>query len=81
VNLELVDQTACDDWRQVENLIKLAISTDPRTEELMDQAVEWLSKNWFDEVPQVAAAGVGGQTSHRLGRLHSAAEAATKERI
>jgi len=43
--------------------------------------VEWLSKNWFDEVPQVAAAGVGGQTSHRLGRLHSAAEAATKERI
>jgi len=65
VNLELVDQTACDDWRQVENLIKLAISTDPRTEELMDQTVEWLSQNWFDEVPQIAVAGVGGQISHR----------------
>jgi hypothetical protein len=25
----------------------------------MDQTVEWLSKNWFDEVPQIAVAGVG----------------------
>ena len=56
VNLELQAQTASDDWRQVENLIKLAISTDPKTEELMNQTVEWLAKNWSDEVPKISTA-------------------------
>jgi hypothetical protein len=78
VNLELKDQTASDDWRQVENLIKLAISTDPKTEELMDKTVEWLSKNWFDEAPQISAAA-GGGTTDRVRNLHNAAKAATNE--
>src|ERR1700752_146530 len=56
VNLELPNQTACDDWREVENLIKLAISKDDKTEKLMDETVKWLSYNWFDEVPQISTA-------------------------
>jgi len=56
VNLELVEQTACDDWRQVETLIKLAISKDKKTEELMDQTKDWLVKNWGVEVPQISTA-------------------------
>ena len=56
VDLALTQQTACDDWRQVENLVKLAISTDEKTEKLMDETVKWLSKNWFDEAPQISTA-------------------------
>ncbi|HLO01329.1 MAG TPA: patatin-like phospholipase family protein [Pyrinomonadaceae bacterium] len=54
VNLELTNQTACDDWRQVETLVKLAISKDEATEKLMDESVKWLSSNWFDEAPQIS---------------------------
>ncbi len=56
MNLELKEQTACDDWRQVEALVKLAISKDEGTEKLMDATVKWLSDNWFDEVPQISTA-------------------------
>ncbi|PWT89932.1 MAG: hypothetical protein C5B55_10495 [Blastocatellia bacterium] len=55
VDLELTDETACDDWREVEALIKLAISTDDKTEGLMDAAVKWLGENWYDTPPEISA--------------------------
>jgi patatin-like phospholipase/acyl hydrolase len=55
LNLVLPTQTACDDWREVPNLVKLANSKDGDTEQMIEATLEWLSKNWFD-VPRIAAA-------------------------
>ena len=54
VDLELTEQTACDDWRQVENLIKLALTKDSKTEKLMDETVKWLKQNWYDEPREIS---------------------------
>jgi patatin-like phospholipase/acyl hydrolase len=58
VNLKLSNQTACDDWRQVENLVNLANSDDKDTQQLIDVTVDWLRQNWFDQPGQVSAAGI-----------------------
>lgn len=56
LNLVLPDQTACDDWRQVPNLVKLANSDDDETKQMINVTVEWLRANWFDEARPVSAA-------------------------
>jgi patatin-like phospholipase/acyl hydrolase len=58
LNLVLPTQTACDDWREVPNLVNLANSKDGVTEQMIDATLEWLSKNWFD-VPRTSAATAG----------------------
>jgi len=55
LNLVLPTQTACDDWRQVPNLVNLANSKDGRTEQMIEATLEWLGKNWFD-CPRTSAA-------------------------
>lgn len=58
LNLVLPTQTACDDWRQVPNLVNLANSTDGDTEFMIDATLDWLRQNWFAEVrPASAASG------------------------
>jgi len=58
LNLVLPTQTACDDWRQVPNLVNLANSTDGDTEFMIDATIDWLRQNWFAEVrPASAASG------------------------
>jgi patatin-like phospholipase/acyl hydrolase len=56
LNLVLPTQTACDDWREVPNLVNLANSTDGDTEQRIEATIEWLRKNWFDEVHHASAA-------------------------
>lgn len=58
LNLVLPTQTACDDWREVPNLVNLANSTDGDTEFMIDATLDWLRQNWFAEVrPASAASG------------------------
>ena len=54
LNLTLPNQTACDDWRQVENLVKLANSH--HTDTIIDATVKWLQANWFDHPREVSVA-------------------------
>lgn len=61
VNPVLPTQTACDDWRQVPNLVNLVDPPDPnkrndQVEQLLRATVVWLQRNWFDEAPQVSTA-------------------------
>ena len=56
LNLELPEQTACDDWQEVPNLVKLANSQSGAAEEKIEAVSEWLKRNWFDETRQVSAA-------------------------
>lgn len=58
VNLELPNQTACDDWRQVDDLVTLANSKE--TKKIIDATVLWLGQNWFDEPRPVSAAAAIG---------------------
>ena len=56
LNLNLPTQTACDDWREVPNLVKLANSKDGDTEQRVEATIEWIGKNWFDELAQISTA-------------------------
>jgi len=56
LNLDLPTQTACDDWRAVPKLVKLANSKDGDTNQIIEATIEWLGNNWFDKVPQISTA-------------------------
>jgi len=62
LNLSLPTQTACDDWRAVPELVKLANSKtsdkekNKEIDQIIDSTVEWLENNWFDTPQEVSVA-------------------------
>jgi len=66
LNLKLPNQTACDDWRQVPNMVELADKAFERYNQsspekswkdgTIKSTLNWLEKNWFDEPVQASAA-------------------------